>query len=69
MCEVLDVLPENHPDRAAIMQLMRAHLKGLAALQHHDGYWHQLLDRNDTYLEASATAIYTYCFAHAISKG
>lgn len=69
MCEVLDVLPENHPDRAAIMQLMRAHLKGLAALQHHDGYWHQLLDRNDTYLEASATAIYTYCFAHAINKG
>ena len=61
MCEVLDVLPDNHPDRAEIMKLMRS--------QHHDGYWHQLLDRNDTYLEASATAIYTYCFAHAINKG
>ena len=28
-----------------------------------------MLDRNDTYLEASATAIYTYCIAHAINKG
>jgi rhamnogalacturonyl hydrolase YesR len=69
MCEVLDVLPESHPRRAEILTLLRSHLKGLAALQHHDGYWHQLLDRNDTYLEASATAIYAYCFAHAINKG
>lgn len=69
MCEVLDVLPENHPKRGEIMELLRSHVRGLAALQHHDGFWHQLLDRNDTYLEASATAIYAYCFAHAINKG
>jgi rhamnogalacturonyl hydrolase YesR len=69
MCEVLDVLPESHPKRAEIMTLLKSHIKGLAALQHHDGYWHQLLDRNDTYLESSATAIYTYCIAHAINKG
>ena len=69
MCEVLDVLPENHPKRAEIMQLLKSHVKGLAALQHHDGFWHQLLDRSDTYLESSATAIYTYCLAHAINKG
>lgn len=69
MCEVLDVLPENHPQRADILSLLQQHATGLAALQHHDGYWHQLLDRNDTYLESSATAIYTYCLAHAINKG
>ena len=69
MCEVLDVLPENHPKRAEILDLLKSHVKGLAALQHHDGFWHQLLDRQDTYLEASATAIYTYCLAHAINKG
>ncbi len=69
MCEVLDVLPENHPKRSDILELLRAHVRGLAALQHHDGFWHQLLDRNDTYLETSATAIYAYCFAHAINKG
>lgn len=69
MCEVLDVLPQDHPQRHNILQLLRQHAEGLAALQHHDGFWHQLLDRPDTYLESSATAIYTYCIAHAINKG
>ena len=69
LCEVLDVLPASHPQRARIMQLLQQHLQGLAALQHHDGFWHQLLDRPDTYLESSATAIYAYCFAHAINQG
>ena len=41
----------------------------MAALQHHDGCWHQLLDRNDTYLETSATAIYATCLAHAVNQG
>lgn len=69
LCEVLDVLPESHPQRTKILTLLKAHVEGLAALQHHDGYWHQLLDRQNTYLETSATAIYTYCIAHAINKG
>ncbi len=69
MCEVLDVLPADHPKRTEIMELLKAHAAGLARLQHHDGFWHQLLDRDDTYLEASATAIYTYCLAHAVNQG
>ncbi|WP_282456971.1 glycoside hydrolase family 88 protein [Chitinophaga sedimenti] len=28
-----------------------------------------MLDRNDSYLETSATAIYAYCIARAINKG
>ena len=69
LCEVLDVLPADHPKRPEILKLLQEHAEGLARLQYHDGFWHQLLDRNDTYLEASATAIYTYCFAHAINQG
>ena len=69
LCEVLDVLPADHPQRDGILRLLQAHVRGLAAVQHHDGFWHQLLDRNDTYLETSATAIYTYCIAHAVNKG
>lgn len=69
LCEVLDVLPENYPQRTEILNLLKAHAAGLARLQHHDGFWHQLLDRPDTYLEASATAIYTYCLAHAVNLG
>lgn len=68
-CEVLDVIPENHPQREKLLELLRAHIKSLAACQGGDGFWHQLLDRNDSYLETSATAIYVYCIAHAINKG
>ena len=69
MCELLDVLPRNHPGRSEILDLYRAHVRGVAGVQGKDGRWHQLLDRNDSYLETSATAIYTYCIAHGINRG
>lgn len=68
-CEVLDVLPQDHPSRAALIEQLRLHIKGLASYQSSEGFWHQLIDRNDSYLETSATAIYVYCIAHAINKG
>lgn len=69
MCEVLDVLPDDHAQRQAIMDLFRKHAEGLAPLQNIDGFWHQLLDNPATYPESSATAIYVGCLAHAVSKG
>lgn len=69
MCEVLDALPENYPGRKEVLDLYRQHSAGLLALQSSEGFWHQLLDRNDSYLETSATAIYAYCFAHGINEG
>ena len=67
--DLLDVLPEDHPGRAFVLQQLKAHIKGLAAYQSDKGFWHQLLDREDSYLETSATAIYAYCIAHACNKG
>jgi rhamnogalacturonyl hydrolase YesR len=67
--DILDVLPENHPGRPAILAQLKAHTQGLAALQAGNGFWHQLLDRNDSYLETSATAIYAYAIAHGINQG
>lgn len=32
-------------------------------------FWHQLIDRNDTYLETSATAIYAFSITRAINRG
>lgn len=63
-CELLDAAKDDE-----IMKCFIQHLSGILALQHHDGAWHQLLDRNDTYLETSCTAIYCYCIAHAINQG
>ena len=67
--EVLDVLPETHPDRQRIIELLQAHIQGISVLQSGEGFWHQLLDRNDSYLETSATAIFVYCIARAINNG
>ena len=67
--ELLEVLPENHPQRPQILELLRAHAKGLASLQSGSGFWHQLLDRQDSYLETSATAISAYAFARAVNRG
>jgi rhamnogalacturonyl hydrolase YesR len=69
LTELLDVLPENYPERTKILSLLRSHIRGIVKLQSGNGLWHQLLDRNDSYLETSATAIYTYCIAHSINKG
>jgi rhamnogalacturonyl hydrolase YesR len=69
LTEVLDVLPDNHPERQKILELFRSHIQGIASHQSGEGFWHQLLDRNDSYLETSATTIYVYCIARAINKG
>lgn len=69
LTEVLDELPKNHPGRKDVMKLYKKHVEGLVRLQSSEGFWHQLLDRNDSYLETSATAIYVYCIAHGINEG
>jgi unsaturated rhamnogalacturonyl hydrolase len=67
--ELLDVLPADHPLRPQILDLYRAHAKGLASYQSGSGFWHQLLDREDSYLETSATAIFAFAYARGINRG
>jgi rhamnogalacturonyl hydrolase YesR len=69
MVEVLEVLPKDHKGYKAVLEQLRAHIKGLAGYQTKEGFWHQLIDRNDTYQETSATAIYTYAIARAVNRG
>ena len=67
--ELLDMLSADHPDRPFILEQLKKHVAGLASYQSSEGFWHQLLDRSDSYLETSATAIYTYSIAHAVNQG
>lgn len=69
MTELLDVLPPGHPDRNKILNRYNAHIKGIVPYQSGTGLWHQLIDRNDSYLETSSSAIFTFCIAHGINKG
>ena len=67
--ELLNVLPEAHSARAKLLTQFKKHAQGIAEIQDGTGFWHQLLDRPDSYLETSATAIYAYCIARGINAG
>ena len=69
MIELLEVLPENHAGREKVLSYLKAHIYGLAKYQSGEGFWHQLIDKSDSYLETSATAIFTYSIARAINLG
>ncbi len=69
MAELLSVMPEDHPDRGAVLELYRAHVRGIAGAQGGSGLWHQLLDRNDSYLETSASAMFVFAIARGINRG
>lgn len=67
--ELLDKLPGNHPRRKELIQLLTRQIIGLSRYQDSSGLWHQLIDLENTYLETSASAIFTYAVAKAINEG
>lgn len=67
--DLLDRLPENHPKRKTLIALLQRHILGIARYQGPDGLWHQLLDKPDSYLETSCSAMFTYSIARAVNKG
>ena len=69
MVELLDVLPDGHPGKNKILDQLRKHLRGVVAFQSGTGFWHQLLDRSDSYLETSATAIFAFALSRSINRG
>ena len=69
MVEVLETIPEGYPDRDKVMHLYRSMIRSLANLQDGTGFWHNLLDKNDTYLETSCTAMFTFAIAKGINEG
>ena len=58
MTELLDVLPRQHKGYDAVLAQYRSHCEGLLPYQSGTGFWHQLLDKKDSYLETSATGIF-----------
>lgn len=69
LCDLLDALPENHPKYHAVLSQYQKFCFGLLKMQAKNGMWHQLLDRNDSYLESSATAMFVYGFTKGINNG
>ena len=69
MSDLLDVLPKDHPGYPKVLDQLRRSLRGIAQYQSGAGLWHQMLDRSDSYLETSGSALFVYTIAHAINQG
>jgi rhamnogalacturonyl hydrolase YesR len=67
--DLLDRLPVNYPQRDTLLALLQRHILGIAQYQGSEGLWHQLLDKVDSYLETSCSAMFTYSIARAVTKG
>lgn len=67
--ELLDLLPESHPEGSILLEILREHCGGLSDYQSGRGLWHQLVDRNDSFLETSASAMMVFAMAKSINKG
>ncbi|MBN1867104.1 glycoside hydrolase family 88 protein [Candidatus Sumerlaeota bacterium] len=73
MVDVLDRLPQDHYNRAALIQVLQDLVEGLSNYQDHDtGMWYQVVnkgDLSDNWVESSCTAFYVYGIAKAVQKG
>lgn len=67
--EVLSALPEDHPDRAAVLDILRRHIEGVKKLQAASGLWRQVLDHPELWEETSCTAMFAYSIARAVNRG
>ena len=71
--DILEYLPENHPDKAALIAILQKSCEALLKVRDpKTGIWFQVLNqggREGNYLEGSGSAMYTYAFARGAHKG
>lgn len=67
--EILSALPEDHPDRAKLIAILKKQVDGLKPLQAPDGMWRQVLDHPELWEETSCTAMFAYGIARAVNRG
>lgn len=73
LVDVPDYLPENHPEREKIIDLLNKLSEALLKVRDEEtGLWYQVLDmggREGNYVEASGSAMFIYAFAKGAKKG
>lgn len=69
MAELLRILPEDNPDREAIMKGYLTMMFSLLKYQAQDGMWRQLIDDPGAWKETSGTAMFTYAMITGVQNG
>ena len=66
---LLNFLPHDHPRRESLIANLDRQIQGIARYQSPEGLWHQIIDRTDSYLESSCSAMFAYSIARAVNEG
>lgn len=69
MTELLAELPADFSGRDKVLHYYRQLLRHVVELQDGSGLWHNVLDRPETYLETSASAMFVYALARGVNEG
>lgn len=67
--DLLQVMPQDHPRRAEVLECFRRQCSGVARYQGKNGLWHQLLDKEDSYEEITGTAMFVFGIARGVKSG
>ncbi len=66
--ELLKVMPLDHPELESILRIYRSNASSMRELQSLDGRWRQVLNKDSSYLETSASALFVAAFAEGLSN-
>ncbi len=69
MTEILRAMPDDHPDRARIMEGYHKMMATLLEHQAEDGMWRQVIDDPEFWKESSSTAMFTYAMITGVKNG
>ncbi|MDP5169763.1 MAG: glycoside hydrolase family 88 protein [Bacteroidia bacterium] len=73
LVDVLDHLPQNHPQRQALLNILRRTSNAITTYQSKDsGLWYQVIDMAGTagnYEEATVTCMFAYSLARGVNQG
>lgn len=69
MTELLAVLPDDHPKKAGLIEMLNTLCEGYLALQDEEGMWHQVIDDHESYPETSCTCMFLYAFSRGVRYG
>ncbi|MEQ1645523.1 MAG: glycoside hydrolase family 88 protein, partial [Pyrinomonadaceae bacterium] len=69
MTELLLSMPKNHPLRPRIVKGYDLMMSSLLKYQADDGLWRQLMDHPDSWVETSATGMFTFAFVTGVRQG
>ena len=65
----LSDLPKKHPGRAEILRAFQSHMLSMANHQDPTGMWHQVIDRDESYREFTATCMTTFAMIRGLRNG